>query len=200
MMKTVLITIVILLVPVLLIGCNPAAPSSPTPEPTSEPAGMELGETFSAQENGQTYSFDYPAGWAAAGVSGQIVVANAQETLDLLAGTAIEEVALPENSYGMQIQVLPGDGLPPEAGTPLGMLSLMTQAGAEAGAATFGTPEEVELNGNPAAKVDMTLAEASGEIYSLRIGETALLVIAASPEYAEHEATTEAILQTFNVQ
>lgn len=189
----------VVLFPVVLAACNPSQQASPTAEAATQ--SIALPESFSREENGQTFQFNYPSGWVVADDFGMISLANSQEVLDLISSTNIEEVSLPANSVGLQITQLPADQLPAEIDSPLSLLTMMTQSAAGDGAPTFGSPEELTINGNAAARVTLTLPEGgSGAIYSLKAGDNYLFVVAVSPSYTDYAATTAAILQTITVQ
>lgn len=189
----------VVLFPVVLTACNSSEEASPTAEAATQ--SIALSESFSREENGQTFQFNYPSGWVVADAFGMISLANSQAVLDLISSANIEEVSLPANSFGLQITQLPADQLPAEIDSPLSLLSMMMQSAAGDAAPTFGSPEELTINGNPAAHVAMTLPEGgSGAIYSLKAGDNYLFVVAMSPAYTDYANTTTAILQTITVQ
>lgn len=183
------------LLTLFLVACNSSEQAPTTTESTA--SDIALPESFSREEDGQTFQFNYPSGWAVIDSLGMISLANSQETLDLISGTNIEETTLPANSFGLQITQLPAADLPAEIDSPLNMLTMMTESASGDGAPTFNAPVESDINGNPAASVTMTLPQgASGEIHTVKVGDKYLFIVAVSPSYADYASTTAAILRT----
>lgn len=160
------------------------------------PSGVTLSETFTASDGGVDLTLKYPQGWAVQGDGGQIMLANSQSVLDQVASTTIESVDLPDDGYGMQIQLLPAADMPTTS--PEELLGMLAEGAGEEGV-TLGTVEAVQINGQNGAKVSVTFPQDTGEMYIVQAGDYYLMVFAAASNYADFKATTEAVINSIEV-
>lgn len=186
-------TSILLIALLLLAACGGAE----TPGAT-EASTQQLSENFNISEGGINLSFNYPEGWAAQSSDGQILLANSSEVLDTIGTGSLESVDIPDGGYGMQLVLLPTDEMPPDT-SPTDLLSMLAEGAASEGV-TVGTVEEVQVNGQQGAKVSATLPQDTGEIYLFRSGDYYVMAYAAASTYADFANTTQAILNTLQVQ
>jgi len=111
-------------------------------------------ETIEAAEFGGSISVSYPEGWVVQGEAGAIMVANSADTLAIEDPSAVDEI--PAGSVMISMSVIPGEmagamGLTAES-TPAEVIELFSSFMGGEGMPEFGDVEELEIDGNAAAR------------------------------------------------
>ena len=192
-LKQTSILLIALLLSLLLAACGGADTPTATEAPT-----QQLSETFNASEGGINLTFNYPQGWMAQSGEGQMLLANSKETLDIIGTGPLESLDIPDGGYGMQLVLLPTDQMPPDA-SPTELLSMLAEGAASEGV-TVGSVEEIQVNGQAGAKASVTLPQDTGEIYLFSSGDYYVMAYAAASTYADFADSTQAVLNTVQVQ
>lgn len=173
-------SLILLLLMSLLGACGGDVTTTPAP----------LTQNFTSSASG--ISLQYPAGWVAGDLLGQVIVANFQ-------GAETADVPAP-GQFQARLFVTPLSaitGLPPDA-TPRQTLEFFAQSLTTTGA-TFNPAADITIGGHPTARIDGSSTDGQAVVFVIDLGQGNFLfasATAAPGELAQFEPTLTLILTT----
>lgn len=173
---------------ILLIALILAACGSPSGSPT--PAA--LGKTLAAEDG--TFSFQYPDGWYAQVIAGQVTIASSQAAAENSFPTPGQFVA---RMFTGPISAVAGLT---DQSTPTEVLQRFAES---LGDLQFGTPADLTIGPHPAARIEGSSPEGQGIILALNLGSGhygIVSAVSAPGEMAQYEPTLLTILATLQYQ
>jgi len=166
---------------VALVACSGAgAPATPLP----------LTQSF--QSGDSSITLNYPAGWVAQDLLGQVTVATTQ--------AAIEAVAPPPGQFQARLFATPItaiQGLPAEA-TPRDVLGFFAESLSTSGV-TFSQPSDLTIGGRAAARIEGSGTDGQAIVLAVNLGESNYVFATATSapgEIGRFEPTLRAILES----
>ncbi|MBL8155834.1 MAG: hypothetical protein JNM70_16750 [Anaerolineae bacterium] len=160
--------------------------------PTGSPTPSALGQTLTAEDG--TFSFQYPTGWYAQVISGQVTIANNQTAAENSFPTPGQFVA---RMFTGPISAVAGLT---DQSTPTEVLQRFAES---LGDLQFGAPADLTIGPYPAARVEGSSPEGQGIILALNLGGGhygIVSAVSAPGEMAQYEPTLLSILATLQYQ
>lgn len=179
----VLFRLLVLLIVLLLAACG---------SPSTGPTPAALGQSLTAEDG--TFTFQYPDGWYAQVISGQVTIANNQTAAENSFPTPGQFVA---RMFTGPISAVAGLT---DQSTPTEVLQRFAES---LGDLQFGAPADLTIGPYPAARIEGSSPEGQGIILALNLGGGnygIVSAVSAPGEMPQYEPTLLTILATLQYQ
>jgi hypothetical protein len=170
----------ILMALAFLAACSSAATSTPAP----------LSQTFASSDSG--IMLQYPAGWVASDLMGQVVIANMQAAVDAVVPAPGQFQA---RLFGTPISAI--NGLNADA-SPRQVIDFFASSLSTSGV-TFNSATELTIGDHDAARLEGNGTDGQAVVLVMNVGNGNFVfasATAAPGELAQYEPTLQAILKT----